>query len=253
MKAFKPGVRMSIFALLLLPVLLSLGSWQLQRGALKRELEQEYLQQLTRLPVDLAQYRANTQTQLGEPLPIEPFTRLRMTGRYVDQMFFLDNQVSNGDVGYWLLQVFVVGDGPRLLINRGFVAAPRDRETLPVVDSPTGNVTLIASVWPDLGLPPLFGDETWSAEWPKRIQRKNLQKISQAASLWATELRLEPGQPGTLQAAPFAEPLSDAKHRGYALTWFGLAVALVIGYVVYGVRQGSVRQQSVDKLATKHP
>ena len=36
MKAFKPGVRMSIFALLLLPILLALGNWQVQRGAFKR-------------------------------------------------------------------------------------------------------------------------------------------------------------------------------------------------------------------------
>ena len=53
MKAFKPGVRMSVFVLLLLPLLLVLGNWQLQRGALKRDLESDYLQQLTQLPKDL--------------------------------------------------------------------------------------------------------------------------------------------------------------------------------------------------------
>ena len=53
MKAFKPGVRMSVFVLLLLPLLLVLGNWQLQRGALKRDLETDYLQQLTQLPKDL--------------------------------------------------------------------------------------------------------------------------------------------------------------------------------------------------------
>ena len=53
MKAFKPGVRMTVFVLLFLPILLALGNWQLQRGALKRELESNYLQQLTQLPYRL--------------------------------------------------------------------------------------------------------------------------------------------------------------------------------------------------------
>jgi len=37
-----------------------------------------------------------------------------------------------------------------------------------------------------------------------------------------------------LVAAPFAQKLSDLKHRGYALTWFGLALALFISYLVFG-------------------
>ena len=69
MKAFKPGVRMSIFALLLLPILLALGNWQVQRGAFKRELETAYLEQLTRLPVNVAELlRPRAVTLLYGPL-----------------------------------------------------------------------------------------------------------------------------------------------------------------------------------------
>ena len=243
MKAFKPGVRMSIFTFLLLPILLSLGNWQVQRGALKRELETAYLEQLTRLPVDVVAVLPSATSDLALP----PFTRVRLSGRYGREMFFLDNQVSAGEVGYWLFQTFVAQDGSRWLVNRGFVAAPKDRSALPDVGTPQGEVTLVASSWPDLGLPPLFGEEIWSEVWPKRIQRKDLQRMSEAAKSLVAELRLEPGQPGVLQAAPFAEPLSDAQHRGYALTWFGLALALVGGFVVYGFRQGSVDAASTHQ------
>ena len=244
MKSFKPGVRMSLFTLLMLPILLALGNWQLERGALKRQLESAYLEQITRLPVPLAAVSKRP----GAALSLEPFTRVRVTGRYGEEMFFLDNQVAAGEVGYWLFQNLVASDGTRWLVNRGFVAAPGERQLLPQVLTPTGNVTLTASIWPDLGLPPLFGAEIWQEQWPKRIQRKNLTRMSQIASAQPTELRLEAGQPGVLQAAPFAEPLSDAKHRGYALTWFGLAVALVSGFLVYGFRQGGV-----DAATTEHP
>ena len=134
MKAFKPGVRMSIFTFLLLPILLSLGNWQVQRGALKRELETAYLEQLTRLPVDVVAVLPSATSNLALP----PFTRVRLSGRYGREMFFLDNQVSAGEVGYWLFQTFVAQDGSRWLVNRGFVAAPKDRSALPDVGNSAG-------------------------------------------------------------------------------------------------------------------
>jgi cytochrome oxidase assembly protein ShyY1 len=51
------------------------------------------------------------------------------------------------------------------------------------------------------------------------------------------ELRLELGQPGVLAAAPFAQNFSDEKHRGYALTWYGLSVTLVLGFIIYGFKR----------------
>ena len=69
MKAFKPGVRMSVFVLLLLPLLLVLGNWQLQRGALKRDLESDYLQQLTQLPKDLQKLLSDSRGQANAALP----------------------------------------------------------------------------------------------------------------------------------------------------------------------------------------
>ena len=68
---------MSIFTFLLLPILLSLGNWQVQRGALKRELETAYLEQLTRLPVDVVAVLPSATSNLALP----PFTGFT-SGRY---------------------------------------------------------------------------------------------------------------------------------------------------------------------------
>ena len=246
MKAFKPGVRMSLFVLILLPLLLALGNWQLQRGALKRDLETDYLQQLTQLPKDLQKALFDSGAPVNGALPLAPFARVRLSGRYGEEMFFLDNQISDRQVGYWLFQTFIMTDGDKVLVNRGFVAASSQRNALPVVTTPENQVTIIASVWPDLGLPPLLKQQDWAPTWPKRIQRRELLRMAEAAQSWASELRLEPGQAGELQAAPFAEPLSDAKHRGYALTWFGLAVALVLGYIAYGLRRPVIDTATTD-------
>ena len=246
MKAFKPGVRMSLFVLILLPLLLALGNWQLQRGALKRDLETDYLQQLTQLPKDLQKVLFDSGAPVNGALPLAPFARVRLSGRYGEEMFFLDNQISDKQVGYWLFQIFIMTDGDKVLVNRGFVAASSQRNVLPVVTTPENQVTIIASVWPDLGLPPLLKQQDWAPTWPKRIQRRELLRMAEAAQSWASELRLEPGQAGELQAAPFAEPLSDAKHRGYALTWFGLAVALVLGYIAFGLRRPVIDTGTTD-------
>ena len=63
-----------------------------------------------------------------------------------------------------------------------------------------------------------------------------MERMALASGAWPVELRLEPGQPSVLEPAPFASRLSDDKHRGYAVTWFGLAVVLLFGYGYLGLR-----------------
>ena len=110
---------------------------------------------------------------------------------------------------------------------------------------PDETVSLVATVWPELGLIPAWGPQEWSSDWPKRIQRVNIARMAVAASAWPSELRLEAGQPGVLEPAPFASRLSDDTHRGYAVTWFGLAAALVVGYLFLGF-SASARVQRVN-------
>ena len=222
---FAPGWKMTLVVALLLPVLVALGFWQLERGALKRSLESSYLERLTRLPV-----------APGAEVLAEPFTRVRLRGSYGKQVFLLDNQVAAGRVGYWVVQVFVT-DAQRYLVNRGFVPAPSSRDELPVIGAPQGTIEIVGAVWPFLGLVPLLDEDPWSDGWPKRVQRMNIERMARAADAAPVELRLENGQPGVFSAAPFAAVLSDARHRGYAVTWFGLSATLLIAYGAFGWRR----------------
>ena len=104
---------------------------------------------------------------------------------------------------------------------------------------PEETVKVRATVWPELGLIPAWGPQEWSSDWPKRIQRVNISRMAVAAEAWPMELRLEAGQPGVLEPAPFASRLSDDTHRGYAATWFGLASALILGYLFFGFSASS--------------
>ena len=213
---------MTAFVIVMLPLLLSLGNWQVQRGALKRDLESQYLEKLTELP-----------KAVSVDVMSQPFQALKLNGRYQPETFLVDNQVSKGKTGYWVFQVFDEASVGRVLINRGFIASTT-RDRLPELPMPDETVALVATVWPELGLIPAWGPQEWSGDWPKRIQRVNISRMAVAATTWPAELRLEAGQPGVLEPAPFASRLSDDKHRGYAATWFGLATALVLGYLFLG-------------------
>lgn len=222
---FSRSIRMNLFTALFVPLTIALGLWQLDRGAEKRAMEEAYLGKLTELPVAPTVKNLNT-----------PFQRIRLSGLYAEEAFLVDNQIVDGRTGYWVVQRFV-SEGENYLLNRGFIAAPASRQELPVVTQPDSRVELVGVVWPFTGLVPVYDDDSWSQGWPKRVQRMDIARMADVASAHAVELRLERGQPGVLQAAPFAQVLSDAKHLGYAATWFGLCVALVALYIFFVWRQ----------------
>lgn len=236
---WQPGWKMTTFVGLMLPLLLSLGFWQVDRGAWKRQMESAYLDRLTSLPVTP-----------GAAQAWPDFTRLKLSGHFGDEVFLVDNQVLDGQTGYWVVQSFrtqaaasqaltdraQVDQSARvLLVNRGFVPAPSRREQLPEIDPVDGQVQVTGVVWPFTGLIPVLDEDIWPAGWPKRVQRLDVQRMAQLIDATAVEIRLEES-PWARQPAPFAAVLSDAKHRGYAATWFGLALALVVLYGIWGVK-----------------
>ncbi len=217
---------MSLFTALLLPVVLTLGIWQLNRAEEKRRFEETFMERVGALA------RA--------PGPeVVPFERIRLSGKYeTERSFLLDNQTHDGAVGFGVITSFLADDGRRWLLNRGFLAGDRGRRTLPEVTTPEGAVTVTGLVWPELGLLPVFGEDAWSADWPKVVQRLEVARmVEQLPGAVAVEVRLEAGQPGVFAPAPVALNMPASKHTGYAVQWFGLAAALSIGYVIFGFRR----------------
>ncbi len=220
---------MTTFVAVMLPLVLSLGSWQVERGAEKRGLEMDYLERVTMLPV-----RPNPATE-----SLQRFQRVRLQGNFATEVFLVDNQVSGGKTGYWIVQCFDdSASGRRYLVNRGYIQAPPVRSEMPVLSAPEGPLEVVGAIWPFTGLIPVLDDDAWPEGWPKRVQRLDVARMAAQVGAEPFEVRLEPGQPGVQVAAPFAQVLSDAKHRGYAATWFGLAIALVAGYLVFGFKNG---------------
>ncbi|MEZ5558569.1 MAG: SURF1 family protein [Pseudomonadales bacterium] len=230
LNGWNPGWRMSVFVAVMLPTVIALGFWQLDRAAEKRGYQARYFDNVGMLAV-----------VPGDPVPEPAFQRVRLTGTYVpSQSFLVDNRVHEGVPGYWVVSRFDAEDGRTWLVNRGWVAAPATRESLPAVSAPPGKVRIEGLLWPDMGLPPLLAQDPWADGWPKRVQRLNVARMAayfDAAQ--AVEVRLESGQPGALVAAGLGVEFTPERHVGYAVQWFALSVVLAIAFVVFGYRKRS--------------
>jgi surfeit locus 1 family protein len=224
---FKPGVRMTLFVAVFLPLTLVLGFWQLDRATQKGDMQEAYLVSITQLPTAP---RAQERPQ--------DFQRLRLTGALTDKIFLVDNQVNAGKPGYWIIQVLAEATSGRLwLVNRGFTMQGESRDQLPVLPVVEKPVTVVGIVWPFTGLIPLLADDVWTSQWPQRVQRLNVKKMAALTGAEPVELRLESSQ-WAQQPAPFVSVLDEDKNMGYAATWFALAIALSILYLVWGTRDG---------------
>jgi len=228
MARFRPGVRMTIFVAAFVPLTVALGFWQIDRGAQKRAIEDARIASFGALPVD--------ENRL-ESAPA--YARVRVEGRYDGQhQFLIDNHTRHGAPGYVVITPFDSVGGRRLLVNRGWVEAPESRSELPNVPVTEADVRIVGSLWNASAT--TKDTSVWDDRWPKRIAQFDAARIGAALNAnWPVEFRLEEDQPGSLEPIVLGEEMSSTRHIGYAVQWFAMAVALVIAYVILGIRKGS--------------
>ncbi len=218
---------MTLLVAALLPLTVSLGFWQIDRGAQKRAIEDARLASYGALPVDEAHL-----------MDAPAFSSARVEGRYDgERQFLVDNRSQRGLAGYVVVTPFDSVGGRRLLVDRGWVAAPTSRGELPDVPPPSGVVKIVGTLW---AASAATNDKSvWSDGWPKRIEQFDAGRMGEAlGDAVPMEFRLEEDQPGSLEPILLGEEMSSTRHIGYAVQWFAMAAALVVAYVILGVRRG---------------
>jgi surfeit locus 1 family protein len=220
-------------------VLLSLGTWQLERLAWKEAL------------IEAAATRPEA-PPVAPPLPAEwdktdweaaDLTHLAVRGRFLPGEAHVYTVLSDArgplsGPGLWIMAPFQTADGWVVLVNRGFVPTGMDGAMPPVPPPPAGDLTLEGLLRrPD---PP--GPFT-----PEPNPQTKLWFVRDAASL-ATAFSLPGGTalapftidadaattpPGGLPQAGETRRVFTNNHLQYALTWYGLAAALVGVWLVF--------------------
>ncbi|MEE4300514.1 MAG: SURF1 family protein [Pseudomonadales bacterium] len=229
---FAPNWKLTLFALIFLPMLVALGSWQLRRAEEKRGIEAALAEAASR---NVRALSADEQT------PPAHLTPVRVSGRLdAEHLVFLDNRTHQGRVGYelWAVLEDAATDGA-FLVGLGWLPAPARREALPTVRLPDGPVTLHGVVLTERPETPVFGPVTESRRWPLRVQRLEPAALARSLglTLYGWPIVVDAGEPGVQIHVFDPVRMGSATHTGYAVQWFGLAAVLLVGWCIASLRR----------------
>lgn len=219
-----------MFTFVLLPLLIGLGFWQLDREQEIKALQQAFAER--------RQAQATELDQLDLQSDALAFTPVTTTGYFDNsRSFLLDNRLRDSVPGYEVLTPFHTGGGQVVIVNRGWIAQGARRDVLPELDGPEGELRLRGHVHVPTGEAFLLGDEQEAGfgQWPKVIQSLDLALMAaelQQPQLFPYSIRLASGSPGALRADWPMMNMMPEKHRAYAVQWFTMA-AVLLGLFLY--------------------
>lgn len=234
-KRFQPGILLSLFTLVFLPVFLALGTWQLNRAQEKDQL----MAVIASEPLNI------DEVDWQDPPLYRSFV---VSGQLLDdQVFLLDNKTLNGQFGYEVFKLLKIPAGS-LAVSLGWVVGSQDRRVLPTLELPEG---LTEQQFTIRAAPtnPVFGVEgnlkhpsasdVWvvqslSSNWLADITGQKILAFAQLDN--AAQFGVGPviWQPTVM---------SPATHRGYALQWFAMAIALTIMFIYAGFKSPKKEQK----------
>lgn len=220
--------------LCLLPILLGLGFWQLQRAHYKSSLISTYRARHHASPL--------SSTALDDQSPQQlQFYPLSVKGIYDNaRTLLVENQFQHHHLGYRVLTPFHANGAKHwLLVDRGWIARSRNRAHLPYVPPILGEQTLQGII---KLIPPrrfTLGSKDNRHSWPRLIPTMDLRHIHHVLQRKVYPLLLQ--LPLAVHYDPIRQwqvtTISPEKHYGYAVQWFALALTLVIIYLVVNTRR----------------
>ncbi|QYM69062.1 SURF1 family protein [Pseudomonas sp. So3.2b] len=245
MKRFRPGIAPTLVVLVLLPLMVFLGFWQLSRGQEKQALLQSYAERRAAQPLSVAQLAA-----VADPA----FRRVQLRGEFdAGHSVLLDNRMRDGKAGVELLQPFHDQTSDQwLLLNRGWLPWP-DRRTPPAFTTPDQPLNINAWVYVAPGETFQLHADPAAAQWPRLLTALHPQALwaELERSGFAFELRAEAG-PATYETQWPVVAMGPEKHVGYAVQWFAMALALLGLYLYLGWHNAREKHHGSGHESTQH-
>lgn len=227
-----------VLALIVIAFFVRLGFWQLDRAVEKQAM-------LDAADQVLAERMAKPLAAAADPARAQAYDWAAGRGEFADRgPLWLDNQQRGGQVGVRVYRIFRPQSGaPPLLVDLGWLPLPGDR-SLPAIERPSGTLQLrgLLSPPPSPGLALGPGLVEKKGGW--LLTRVESEAITAAAGLSTPlaprVLRLDPdlalGYERDLEL--LANTLPPIKHRGYALQWFAMALAVLVIALLLSFRKG---------------
>jgi len=223
--------------LCLLPLLIALGIWQLGRSEEKRVFLEQQGQELA--SSEIIQLSKASEDNVDRVR----YKKVQATGHY-DQahQFLIDNQISAGKAGYFVLTPFVLqGEAKAVLVNRGWVPLNQQRSNLPdlQIGSEQTQVTGRINQFPSVGIK-LAGAEIPTEGWPSVVQVVDSSVLAKKLgySIFPFQIELDKDQPeGFKREWQTTTMMLPEQHTAYAIQWFALALTLTILFIWYSFKK----------------
>lgn len=230
---FRPGRWPTLITIVVFGVLSSLGFWQLDRAEQKRALLSGYHSGSNDTVLELG---VNTGSLDGLQYQFAV-----AEGHYdAGHQFLLDNRTYKGVAGYQVLTPIIFSGARKgVLVNRGWIPIGGSREQLPELplDGEARQVLGRIKLPSTKGF--RLGNEEPREGWPYRIQRVDIDSLSRELGypLLPMVLLLNDDQADGFVREWNPLTFGPERNVGYAVQWFGLAMALLVIYIFVNLKK----------------
>jgi surfeit locus 1 family protein len=224
MRSRRARLSVALCMAVLSALLLALGVWQLQRLQWKNALVAQVDARVHAAPVAPpapSGWPGLTREQ-------DEYRRLRLEGQFDDNGATLVQASTVLGPGYWVLTPFRLGDGTKVLVNRGFIAS---RNAAPAGAQHVAITGLLRMS--ERNKPLLRENDPASGRWYTR----NVEAIAAArgmgpvAPYFLDQEATQPALPG-VPVGGLTVIAFNNHHLLYALTWFALSLMAAAGCVL---------------------
>lgn len=227
---FQPQAIPTLVVLLLAPLFLGLGFWQLDRAEQKRAMaaNQEARRKLPPLRLN------DEQLDKGAA----QYRKLAARGRYLARKtVFIENRKHRGKTGFHVVTPLCLpGDGRCLLVNRGWISAAGAEQKLA---SHTSEAVVEVTGEAAIPEPPALELNAEAARVTNRWPFITLDAYRDWSGLDIYPFMLLQSandQRGFVRNWPQAKP-NDGMHIGYAIQWFAFAVIALVIWLFLSLRR----------------
>lgn len=242
--SFRPLPGLTIAMLAALAILLSLGTWQLQRLGWKNDLTVRMQARAAAAPVSLGD--ALTRHSAGEDIAFLP---VRLTGRFLHEKELHFFTVEDSKMGRRIFTPLKTDDGHYVLVDRGFVPDALRPQGARKAGLNDRKADLTGQVRPG-GSSGLFvpDNKPENNDWYWRDHAG----MAAAAGLYGKDglvpffVEATSPAPGGWPNGHASRPRLVNNHLEYALTWYALALVMLVIYALLHMRAGRLSFASTE-------
>tara|TARA_B100001758_G_C18386162_1_gene600231 strand:- start:1064 stop:1801 length:738 start_codon:yes stop_codon:yes gene_type:complete len=235
---FKPVFWPTVFFVFSLIILVSLGTWQVKRLIWKNDLISFYLKQSTNNIINL--HKENFVSEEIE------YRKVRLTGKFLNKKeVHITGKTYEGNAGFHVVTPFLMQNGNYVLVNRGWVSENykeaksrsfslinEETSVIGLIRYPQKKGYFVPENEPDNGF--------WFTIKPTEIKKHlKIDKETFIIKFYVDALRQE--KKINLPIGIKEKINIRNQHLSYAITWYSLAIVLMIIYLSYHYSEGKLR------------